>query len=99
MCFVECRYFEHPCRSAGNSRKRREARLHVLRALAKNNRQTSMKLVGVKQGAALATVINLVKDKSPRTILLACVGCGCPSSYSQEWEIRTSMLPILVKLI
>lgn len=88
----------------GSSLKRREACLDVLRALVKDNPQISMKLINVKQGGALATIIKFVKDKSPRTRLLACmclanVSCACPSSYSQEWEVRTDMLPILVKLL
>lgn len=88
----------------GSSLKIREACLDALRTLVRKNPQISMKLIGAKQGGALVTIIKLAKDKSPRTRLLACmcltnVGCACPSSYPQEWEMRTDMLPILVKLL
>ena len=76
----------------------------LLRTLVKKNPQISMNLIGAKQGGSLVTIIKLAKDKSPRTRLLACmclknVCCACPSSYPQEWEMRTDMLPILVKLL
>eukprot|EP01018_Ginkgo_biloba_P005357 Gb_11611 [translate_table: standard] len=88
----------------GNSPKRREAFLDAITALVKNNAQISMKLICVKEGKALVTILKLVTNKSPRTRLLACMCLAnvrrtCPSIYPQECDMRTSMLPVLVKLL
>lgn len=84
--------------------KRREAALDGLAALVKNNPQISLRLVAMDQGRALAAIVKFVKDKAPRTRFLACmclanISRSCPSCYPQEWEIRASMLAVVVKLL
>lgn len=84
--------------------KKREAALDALAALVKNNTQIALRLVAIDQGRALDLIIKLVKDKLPKTRLLACmclanVSRSCPSCYPQEWEIRASMLAVVVKLL
>lgn len=85
------------------SLKKREAALDALAAVTRGNKQLSSALISMDNGRALATIIKLVKDKSSRTRLLACmclsnVGKASPSSYQQEWDRRASMLATLVKL-
>lgn len=84
--------------------KRREAALDGLAALVKNNPQISLRLVAMDQGRALAAIVKFVKDKAPRTRFLACmclanISRSCPSCYPQEWEIRASMLAVVIKLL
>ncbi|KAI5064927.1 hypothetical protein GOP47_0019622 [Adiantum capillus-veneris] len=84
--------------------KRREAALDGLAALVKNNPQISLRLVAMEQGRALASIVRFVKDKAPRTRFLACmclanISRSCPCCYPQEWDIRASMLAVVVKLL
>lgn len=84
--------------------KKREAALDALAALTRANRQLSETLITLDQGEALASIIRLVKDKSSRTRLLACmclanIGKACPAGYEQEEEVRANMLAILMKLL
>jgi hypothetical protein len=86
------------------STRRREAALDGLAALVKNNPHISMRLVAMDQGKILASIIKFVKDKAPRTRVLACmclanISRSCPCSYPQEWEVRASMLAVVVKLV
>ncbi|KAH9302010.1 hypothetical protein KI387_013593 [Taxus chinensis] len=88
----------------GNSMNRREASLDALVALVKNNSQITLMLIGLDNGGALATIIKLLKYKSPRTRLLSCMCLSniihaSPSSYPQEKELKVEMLSILVKLL
>ncbi|KAL3702075.1 hypothetical protein R1sor_020097 [Riccia sorocarpa] len=83
--------------------KTREAALDALGALTKGNKQLCAVVMCMDQGRSLAMIMKLVKDKSPRTRLLACaclanIGKASPSSFQHEWEMRTSMLRVLVKL-
>ncbi|CAM6087787.1 unnamed protein product [Calypogeia fissa] len=85
------------------SLKKREAALDALAAITRGNKQLSSALISMDNGRSLVTIIKLVKDKSPRTRLLACmclsnIGKVSPSSYQQEWDMRASMLATLVKL-
>lgn len=85
------------------SLKKREAALDALAAITRGNKQLSSALINMDNGQSLATIMTLVKDKSSRTRLLACmclsnIGKASPSSYQQEWDIRASMLATLVKL-
>ncbi|KAH7405377.1 hypothetical protein KP509_15G068000 [Ceratopteris richardii] len=84
--------------------RRREAALDGLAALVKNNPQLSLQLAAMEQGRPLALIIKFVKDKIPRTRFLACmclanISRSCPFCYPQEWDIRTSMLAVIVKLL
>ena len=84
--------------------RKREAALDGLASLVKNNPQISMRLVALDQGKALGSIIKFVKDKAPRTRFLACmclanISRSCPYSYPQEWEVRASMLAVVVKLL
>eukprot|EP00249_Psilotum_nudum_P017937 c26559_g1_i2 orf=648-2606(+) len=86
------------------SLKKREAVLEALAALVKNNPQLSLRLVSMDEGRTLFSIIKLVKDKSPRSRLLACmclanISRACPSCYQQEWEMKTNMLGVVVKLL
>jgi hypothetical protein len=86
------------------SPRRREAALDGLSSLVKNNPEISLRLVALDQGRALAAIIKFVKDKAPRTRFLACmclanISRSCPCSYPQEWEIRASILAVVVKLL
>nr|XP_024385227.1 armadillo repeat-containing protein 8-like isoform X2 [Physcomitrium patens] len=84
--------------------KIREAALDALAALTKCNEQLSEKLIKMNNGDSLASIIRLIKYKSPLTRLLACmclanVGKACSAGYAQEAEVRASMLGILMKLL
>ena len=84
--------------------KIREAALDALAALTKHNKQISEALIKMNNGEDLASIIRLIKDKSPLTRLLACmclvnIGKACPAGYAQEGEVRANMLRILMKLL
>ncbi|KAH9560125.1 hypothetical protein CY35_06G090600 [Sphagnum magellanicum] len=84
--------------------KKQEAALDALAALTKHNQQLSAILIMMDQGAALSLIIRLIRDKSPRMRLLACmclahIGKACPAGYGQEDEVRINMLGILMKLL
>ncbi|KAJ7559874.1 hypothetical protein O6H91_04G104500 [Diphasiastrum complanatum] len=83
--------------------KGREAALDALAALTRGNQETSV-LLDMEQGNDLACFIKLMKDKSPRTRLFACmcllnIAEAFPSGYhQQEWDIKKCMLSTVLKL-
>ncbi|KAJ7299085.1 hypothetical protein O6H91_Y307900 [Diphasiastrum complanatum] len=87
----------------GGSVKKREAALDALAALTRGNQEISSLLIDMEQGNAVACLIKLIKEKSPRTRLFACmcllnIAKACSSGYQQEWDIKKCMLSTVVKL-
>ncbi|CAA6659128.1 unnamed protein product [Spirodela intermedia] len=80
----------------------RDSSLDSIAAVVKNNSETVSQLVGIKNGIALNLIVELMKDRCPRTRLLSCVCLiliGQASCYVQEHEIKTKLILILTELL
>eukprot|EP00897_Mesotaenium_endlicherianum_P006392 jgi/Mesen1/5781/ME000293S04936 len=84
--------------------KTREAALDALAALTRGNERLAATLIDMDGGQALSAIVQLVKDKAPRTRLLACLclanlGQAAPSGFGKQGrEVRASILSTLIKL-
>ncbi|RWR77756.1 armadillo repeat-containing protein 8-like protein isoform X1 [Cinnamomum micranthum f. kanehirae] len=81
----------------------RDASLDSLATILKNNSEAVSKFVSLNNGRALRAVIELTKDRYPRTRLLACVcliaiGIASPR-HMQELEVKTKLIGILIELL
>ncbi|KAF9593258.1 hypothetical protein IFM89_021014 [Coptis chinensis] len=85
------------------SLNQREASLDSLAAIIKNNPEVISKFVGLDSGRALKSVTELMKDRYPRTRLLASVcliviGRTSPC-YLQDIGLRTKLIMLLIELL
>ncbi|KAJ4971447.1 hypothetical protein NE237_004546 [Protea cynaroides] len=85
------------------SLNQRDASLDSLATIVKNNSDVISKFVGLKGGTALSTITELIKDRNPRTRLLACIclivtGNAFPC-YLQDIGTKTKLILILVELL
>lgn len=81
----------------------RDASLDSLATILKNNSEAVSKFVSLNNGRALRAVIELTKDRYPRTRLLACVcliaiGIASPR-HMQELEVKSKLIGILIELL
>ncbi|KAK1267253.1 hypothetical protein QJS04_geneDACA016389 [Acorus gramineus] len=84
------------------STNQRDAGLDSLAAIMKSNSDVVSKLVTFNNGRALNSIIELVKDRCPRTRLLACIcliiiGNAC-ADHLKEFDINTELILVLVEL-
>ncbi|KAK1288440.1 hypothetical protein QJS10_CPB19g01072 [Acorus calamus] len=84
------------------STNQRDAGLDSLAAIMKSNSDVVSKLVTFNNGRALNSIIELVKDRCPRTRLLACIclifiGNAC-TDHLKEFDINTELILVLVEL-
>ncbi|CAN6454236.1 unnamed protein product [Victoria cruziana] len=85
------------------STSQRDASLDSLAAIMKNNYETVSRFISLEDGRALNAVVDFIKDRTPRTRLLACVcliaivrACPC---YMQDLQLKIKMVLILTQLI
>ncbi|XP_073015930.1 uncharacterized protein [Primulina eburnea] len=87
----------------GGSLIQRDASLESLAAAIRDNQEVASKFVGTENGKALNVVIELTKDKYPRTRLLACMCLisisNTVSPYLQDIGIRNNLIKILLDLL
>ncbi|XP_073063678.1 uncharacterized protein [Primulina eburnea] len=87
----------------GGSLIQRDASLESLAAVIRDNQEVSSKFVGTDYGNALNVVIELTKDKYPRTRLLACMCLisirNTVSSYLQDLGVKNNLVIILLDLL
>ncbi|XP_021973413.1 armadillo repeat-containing protein 8 isoform X1 [Helianthus annuus] len=81
----------------------RDASLEAFATIIKQNPQVISEFVGPENGRTWGTLIELTKDKYPRTRLLACTCLilikNAAPSYLQSVGIRTKLILILLELI
>lgn len=81
----------------------RDSSLDSIAAVVKNNSEAVSQLVGINNGIALNLIVELMKDRYPRTRLLSCVCLivigQASSCYVQEHEIKTKLILILTELL
>ncbi|OVA19408.1 Armadillo [Macleaya cordata] len=85
------------------SLNQRDVSLESLAAIVKNNSEVILKFANLDSGRALSAINELVKDRYPRTRLLACmfftvIGDKAPC-YLQSIEMRSKLILILVELL
>ncbi|KAF5193379.1 Armadillo repeat-containing protein [Thalictrum thalictroides] len=85
------------------SLNQREASLDSLAAMTESNSEVISKFVGLDSGRALNSLTELLKDRYPRTRLLASVcliviGHTSPN-YLQDIGIKTKLIMILIELL
>lgn len=87
----------------GGSINQKDASLESMAALIKENPQVASKFTGPENGRALGVVIELVKDKHPRTRLLACMCLisirNTSTSYLQDSGIKNTLVSVLLELL
>ncbi|KAG8389000.1 hypothetical protein BUALT_Bualt02G0183900 [Buddleja alternifolia] len=87
----------------GGSLIQRDASLESLAAVVKENSEVASKFMGPENGRALNVVIELMKDKYPRTRLLACMCLICTrntsSSYLRDSGIQNKLVLVLLELL
>ncbi|KAL0459199.1 UNVERIFIED_CONTAM: hypothetical protein Slati_0547100 [Sesamum latifolium] len=81
----------------------KDASLESLAAMVKENPEVSAKFMGPENGRALNVVIELMKDKHPRTRLLACMCLisirNTSTSYLQDSGIKNTLVSVLLELL
>ena len=81
----------------------RDSSLDSIAAVVKGNSEAVSHLVSINNGRSLNLIIEMMKDRYPRTRLLSCaclIAIGKVSScYVQEHEIKTKLLLILTELL
>lgn len=86
----------------GGSLIQRDASLESLAAVIRDNQEVSSMFLGTDNGKALDVVIELTKDKYPRTRLLACMCLisirNTVSSYLQDLGIKNNLVIIVLDL-
>ncbi|CAL0335031.1 unnamed protein product [Lupinus luteus] len=87
----------------GGSLSQRDGSLDSLPAIIKNNPEAVSKFVDLHCGRALSSVIQLTKDRYPRTRLLACLFLICvmnsSSSHLQATGIKKKLIHVLLELL
>uniref|UniRef100_A0A5B6ZSE1 Putative armadillo repeat-containing protein 8 n=1 Tax=Davidia involucrata TaxID=16924 RepID=A0A5B6ZSE1_DAVIN len=87
----------------GGSLSQRDASLEALATIFKENPKVISKFVGPESGRALSAVIELTKDKYPRTRLLACMCLivirNTSPWYLQDVGIKIKLILILLELL
>ncbi|KAL0371110.1 UNVERIFIED_CONTAM: hypothetical protein Sangu_0429100 [Sesamum angustifolium] len=87
----------------GGSINQKDASLESLAAMVKENSEVSAKFMGPENGRALNVVIELMKDKHPRTRLLACMCLisirNTSTSYLQDSGIKNTLVSVLLELL
>ncbi|KAG0464313.1 hypothetical protein HPP92_020382 [Vanilla planifolia] len=85
------------------SSSQREACLHALVAIARNNSDIATKFVQINNGRGLITLTDLMYDRHPQTRFLACkflITLGQASScHAQELQTKTKLILVLVELL
>ncbi|MED6219909.1 hypothetical protein PIB30_040189 [Stylosanthes scabra] len=85
------------------SLSQRDTSLESLAAIIRNNPEVVSKFVDLHTGRALSSVIELTKDRFPRTRLLACLCLICvknsSSCYLQDMGTKTKLVYILLELL
>ncbi|KAJ0982324.1 hypothetical protein J5N97_010579 [Dioscorea zingiberensis] len=81
----------------------KDACLDSIAAIIRKNSEVGMHFASIGTGKALNSIVKLIKDRNPRTRLLACVcvisiGHASPY-YVQDLQTRTKMMLILVELL
>ncbi|XP_039119917.1 LOW QUALITY PROTEIN: armadillo repeat-containing protein 8 [Dioscorea cayenensis subsp. rotundata] len=85
------------------SSNQKDACLDSIAAIIRKNSEVGMHFASIGTGKALNSIVKLIKDRNPRTRLLACVcaisiGHASPY-YVQDLQTRTKMMLILVELL
>ncbi|KVI09390.1 armadillo repeat-containing protein 8 isoform X1 [Cynara cardunculus var. scolymus] len=87
----------------GGTTSQRDASLESFATIIKENPEVISKFVGPENGRTWGTLIELTKDRYPRTRLLACVCLilikNAAPSYLQSVGIRTKLILVLLELI
>nr|XP_043634317.1 armadillo repeat-containing protein 8 [Erigeron canadensis] len=87
----------------GGTTSQRDASLESFATIIKGNPQVISKFVGPENGRTWGTLIELTKDRYPRTRLLACMCLilikNSAPSYLQSVGIRTKLILVLHELI
>ncbi|XP_022729522.1 armadillo repeat-containing protein 8-like isoform X2 [Durio zibethinus] len=87
----------------GGSLSQRDASLESIAAIFKNNPEVISKFAGPEIGRPLSSVIDLVKDRYPRTRLLACMCLivirNTSPHFLQDLGIKTTLIHILLELL
>ncbi|OMO81686.1 Armadillo [Corchorus capsularis] len=87
----------------GGSLSQRDASLESLATIFRNNSEVVSKFVGPEIGRSLSSVIDLAKDRHPRTRLLACMCLIVIRNTSpqllQNIGIKTKLIHILLELL
>lgn len=85
------------------SRSQREASLESLSAVMKKNPEIVTKFLGYQNGGPVNVLTELIKDKHPRTRLLACTCLitirNSSTSYLQDARIKTRLVRTLLELL
>ncbi|KAI3461100.1 hypothetical protein Pfo_017763 [Paulownia fortunei] len=87
----------------GGSLIQRDGSLESLAAVIKDNPEVASRFIGPENGRELNVVIELMKDKYPRTRLLACMCLinirNTSISYLQDSGIKNKLVLILLELL
>ncbi|KAK6164136.1 hypothetical protein DH2020_001000 [Rehmannia glutinosa] len=87
----------------GGSINQKDASLESLAAMVKGNPEVASKFMGPENGRALGVVIELMKDKYPRTRLLASMCLisirNTSTSYLQDLGIKSALVLVLLELL
>lgn len=87
----------------GGSLIQRDASLESLAAIIKDNPEVASRFIGPQNGRELNVVIDLMKDRCPRTRLLACMCLinirNISISYLQDSGIKNKLVLILLELL
>ncbi|XVF29600.1 hypothetical protein REPUB_Repub15cG0136000 [Reevesia pubescens] len=87
----------------GGSLSQRDASLESLATIFKNNPEVVSKFAGSEIGKPLSSVIDLTKDRYPRTRLLACMCLivirNTSPHFLQDIGIKTKLIHILLELL
>lgn len=87
----------------GGSLLQRDASLESLAAVVKDNPEVASRFIGPENGRELSIVIELMKDKCPRTRLLACICLinirNASVSSLQDPGIKNKLVLILLELL
>jgi len=85
------------------SSNQRDSCLDSIAAIVRNNAEVATKFACINNGKALASLTELIQDRSPRTRLLASVclisiGCASPC-FVQDLQTKTKLILTLVELL
>ncbi|KAL8483542.1 hypothetical protein ACS0TY_026286 [Phlomoides rotata] len=87
----------------GGTLIQRDACLEALATVIKDNPEVASRFIGPENGRELNVVIELLKDKCPRTRLLACMCLinirNTSVSYLQDSGIKNKLVSILLELL
>ncbi|KAE8691692.1 F11M15.21 protein isoform 3 [Hibiscus syriacus] len=87
----------------GGSLSQRDASLESLATIFRNNPEVISKFAGPEIGRPFSSIIDLAKDRYPRTRLLACLCLivirNASPHFLQDIEIKTKIIHILLELL